>query len=144
YQLQRTLLDARPREPLVGGHVIDVELQRVSARLLDQTRVFDPPSGRDAIQTGNDGNTRPCLGTPQMLEVFIRRQPEVVRLGVVAGRLPVATVGTYVQIAIQDVAFELDLFLEQRVQDDGRGAGVFHPANGVEIARQGRSGRHQR
>src|SRR5207249_3229465 len=62
---------------------------------------------------------------------------EVVRLGVVAGRLPVATVGTYVQIAIQDVAFELDLFLEQRVQDDGRRAGVLHPPDGVEVARSG-------
>ena len=44
HQVQHGFFDTRPGQPLVGGQVVHVELQRVGSRLLDQARVLDPPS----------------------------------------------------------------------------------------------------
>ena len=136
-------LDLLGADLRIGRDVVDVQLERVCAGLLDAPGVIDPGPVRHAIQAGDDGNMGGFLGLVNELQV-------VIGAGVIrphlreVGRRFIEALGPVAHEVIERVAFLLDLFLEQGGQDDGRRAGILEPLDPIQIARQRRSRRHQR
>ena len=56
----------------IGGNEIDVELDRVGARLLQPAGIVDPAAARDAVEAGDHRNGDGFLGPPDDVEVAFR------------------------------------------------------------------------
>ena len=65
------LLDLASRQLGIGGNVVDVQLERVRAGLLDLPGVGDPAARRDAVEAADDRDAHGCLGPPDVFEVSV-------------------------------------------------------------------------
>lgn len=138
-----TLLDRFARDEGAGRDEVDVEFERVGARLFDEARVLDPAAGRDAVEAADDGDVHRGLGRVDEFEVARGANAVVARhLGEVGERLG-RRVGAVVERGVEREAFEVDLLLEERVHHDGRGARVLQPADAVQSLRERRRRRDE-
>ncbi len=127
----------------IGGDVIDIEFQGVRTGLFDQAGVVGPAAEADAVERADHRDVHRCLDAGDLLEVAVRSERVVLhareigsgfgkRLGGVLG------VGELGDLVVGDLLFE------ERVHDDGGGAGVFETADVVELVNQRRCAGHDR
>ncbi len=128
----RLALDIAAGRLGIGCDAIEVQLERVSASLRHQPRIFDPATRRRAVERRHDRNADRFLRPSQMFQVLVRAQREGVRAGKVAGRLG-ERFAVGVEIEVLGHLLVGDLLFEERSQDDGRGAGVFEALDAVEV-----------
>ena len=127
----------------VGRDEIDVKLQGVRARLLNQSRVLDPTARRRAVEAADDGNIHRHLRVVNQAQVLVGADVVVAHFGEVALRLGVAV--RAVREAVVNVeALEVNLLLEERVHYDRAHARVLQTAYLVERVRQRRGRGHDR
>jgi hypothetical protein len=140
--VERALLDERAWLSRVGGHVIDVELERVRAGLLDLLRVLEPARGRDAVERRDDGHRDGLADAADLLEVRVGPEAVLARLGEERARL-----GERVRVRLEVVEEALvrgrDLLLEDRVHHDRGGARVLEALDHVEVIHERRGARHE-
>ena len=67
--------------------MVDVELERVRARLLEQPRVLEPSAGRHAVERGDHGHGDGLADATELLEVAVGAEGEGRRCRQVAQRL---------------------------------------------------------
>ena len=91
------LLDLGGGQVHVRGDVIDVQLERVGAGLLDRFGVLRPAADGRAVQAGDDGDFHRLLGLGDVLEVFLRAEAEFLRFGEIGERFGEA-VGAVLQV----------------------------------------------
>src|SRR5262249_16291231 len=83
------------------------------------------------------------LDLADLLEVLIRAQGKVIAMREIAQRLGIR-VGVELHVIDRREALAGDLFFEQRVHDDGAGAGVFEAPDHAQVVHQGGSAGHGR
>ncbi len=129
----------------IGGDVIDVQLQCVGARLLQLPAVVHPAVGGDTVEAGDDGYGQAALERGDLLQIVVELAQIVLgrRHGQERFRLAEAD-GLFVEEARGGLLGGGDGLLEQRIHDDGRGAGILQPPRRVQITRQRRGRGHQR
>ncbi len=112
--------------------IVEVQLERIGTRLLEQGRIGQPPVHADTVQGRDDRNRHGCLDFPNLLDVFVWSQGKFLRhmeFRAVRGR-PGQRVIQMREPTRNDLG---DLFFEQRVHTDGRAAPVFEPPDVVEV-----------
>ena len=129
----------------VGVHrdVIDVQLERIGAGLLHLAGVLEPAAGGGAVEAGNDGNFDRLFALGDVHQVGLRPHHPVEQVGKMAGGLG-GSVVAFGDEAIEFVAVDIDLLLEERMQDHGRRARVFKPTDVAHFVAHGRGRCHQR
>ncbi len=137
------LLHLRAGDEWVGGNVVDVQLERVGARLLHEPGVARPAAGRSAVEAGDHRDVDRLLRLSDRLQIGIRVELEGDGLWEVGERLGVA-LGTIGQVVIELQALLSDLLLEERRHHDRRRAGIFELLDAIRRARQRRGGRDNR
>ena len=144
HHAQQALFDRRRPGRGVGGQIVDVELQRVRPRLLEQTGVGQPAAHVAPVERGDDRHRDGRLDAAQLLQILVRAEREV-RPGAADTTAP----RRYDSAGLVDVRrvrqlFVDQLLLEQRVHDDRRRAGVFELPDGVQVVDQRRCAGHER
>ena len=111
------------------------------AGLLDVECCAHPGFPGRAVERRHDRHRDGGLRQPNQLEITVDAQCVLIEGGEVGERRGKARIG---RVSMTDfaTAAEGDLFLEQRVQDDGRGAGIFESLDGVQCAGERGSADH--
>ena len=137
HQLEVLVLDVAPRSVGVGGHEVDVQLQGIGAGLLDHAWRSGPSRRGGAVEAGDDRDrSAPAWRLATMPQVGVRaRCCSRPSRGSTTERLGEALVAGVLVEAVDLHLVVLDLLLEQRGQDDGRGAGILQPAERVDLGR---------
>ncbi len=84
-----------------------------------------------------------CLACGDVLEILLRPEVKLLRLGEVGERLGEAF-RAVLHVVVQFGAVLAQLLLEQRIEHDGRRAGVFHLFDAVNFLRERRGRGNQR
>jgi len=126
----------------IVGDIVDVQFQGIGAGLLHLFRILRPAAARDAVEAGDDGNINGRFCVMDQLQVGVGADLVTRQVGEIAERFG-KTVDAVGQAAIEVVAVDGDLLLEERMEDDGRCAVVFHLADIGEVLGQRRAGDHQ-
>ena len=116
----------------------------MSACLLHQSGVFDPAGLRGPVQAGDDRNGKRGAGRTDQIKIGVRINPvrSSRRLWKVVGRFG-RIIGGTVRQTLVDRGLGLDLFLKKGWQNHGGRAGIFQPAQMVELRVNRRSGSDQ-
>src|SRR5262249_1320999 len=127
YDLRDAVFDGGAALVGVADDGVDVQLERIRARLLNQLRKLQPRFSRDSVQRTDDRNRDRALQTTNLLQIFIRTMGVAPRLRKIRHDGSKAILE---RIHVVDPARLLrrDLLFKQRVQHDGGTAGVFEPA----------------
>ena len=127
----------------IRGHVIQVELQRVRAGLLDECRVPGPARRRGGVEARDDRHRKLRLQSLDQREVAIAHRRKGVDGREVVERLGEVP-GTRVERAVELDLFVENLLFEQRWHDDRRCSRVLHPLRTRELAVERRRRRDDR
>src|SRR5450631_3516195 len=123
-QLYLLVLDLPPRQVDIGGDAIEVELERVGAGELKQSRVPHPATRGLPVQAGHHGDRQGLLRLLDMADVAVDDRLMGLSVGEVAGGFRIAA-GTHVAQAGGVDVLVLHLLLEQRRQHDGGDTGLL-------------------
>ena len=142
-QLHVHVLDVGRRHRGVGGDIVDVELQRIGAGLLDLPGVVDPAPGGHPVEAADDRNAHRGLDPAKMLQIGVGTEVIAPHVGKVRERLRVA-LGAVREMMVEIVALERDLLFEERREHHGRRSRIFHPTDIAHVLAE-RTGRgHER
>ena len=92
--------------------MVQVELDRVGARVADEARVAGPTAGGVGVETPDDRDRRPCLDAFEVGEIPLAGVREVVDGGEVVECLG-EVLGACFECAVELDFLVQDLFLEQ-------------------------------
>ena len=126
------LLDRAGGKFGIGGNRINITLQRVRSRLLDEPGILGPATDGGAVEAGNDGHRYCLLGPADVIQIALRSQPELIGLREETYRLR-KTVRSFSQMVFQFEAFLPQLLLEQRIQHNGGCARILELANAIDL-----------
>ena len=126
------MLDGRARHVEIGDDLIHVDLEAVRPGLLQQMGDPEPRLGRRAVQRGDHRDLDGALHLPQMLQVVGRTIRILARRGEMRQRIGKRGVQG-VPVVDLPRRGEGDLFLEERVEHNGRTSGVLEPPHGIEV-----------
>jgi hypothetical protein len=132
--VEERLLYRRPGRRGVGDDTIDVELERVGSRALDAVGVVEPAPAVRGVEARDDGNSDRILEPPDMLEVRMRPSQELLGIDVVVAR----------RLRLRVAGGGLELFLEQREENDCTRARLLELLDGSDFARERRRRDHER
>jgi len=90
HQVDVHLLDLAASQLGIGGNVVDVQLERVRAGLLDLPGVRDPAARRDTVEAADDRDVHGRLGPPDVLEVGVGAEVVARHVREVRDRLGIA------------------------------------------------------
>jgi hypothetical protein len=131
------------RQVRMGGDVVDVQLERVGACLLDLPRVTGPAAGGDSVEAADDRDSDGGLGPPDVLEIRVRTDLVALHVRQVGHCLRVALRAVR-EIPVELRALHRDLLLEERVQHYRRRPRVLHAADVVQDLAQRPRRAHER
>ena len=113
--------------------MVDVQLERVRAGVLDSARMGNPAAGGARVQAGDDRDLHLGLDPFEAREIAILGADEGLDRRKVVERLG-ELLGALLERAIEPDLLGQDLLLEQRRQDDRPHAGTFQPRGGGRFA----------
>ena len=127
----------------IARNGINVQLERISAGLLDLPRVIQPAAKCAAVQAADDWDIDRRFRLGDVLEVRFRPNLELGPNRKIAQRLRVRFRALF-KIKIQVVVIAPNLLFEKRMKNDRRSACVFHSFDVVDLFRKRRCRWHQR
>ena len=133
--VEEARVDLRSGFRRVRRDVVQVQLERVRARVLHQPGVADPALGRRAVEGGNHRHRHRVAESPNVFQVPLGTDHEVVGQRKVGGRFGVGLL-MRVEVLRAPEFVGLNLFLEQRWQHERRRPCVFEPSRHVEVGGQ--------
>ena len=143
HQLDVARLDRRGVVRGIGGDLVEVQLERVGARLLDQAGVFDPAAERGAVETRDHRDAQTPLGRGDPLQIRVRTHLVTLEIGQVVERFGEDT-GARLERVVDRERIARELFLEERGQHHRGHAGIFESPQAVERAGERRRRGDQR
>ena len=142
-QAEIARLHGRARLQHLGCDVIDVELQRIGAGLLQCAPEFHPARQGDAVEARHHRDVQPRFQAVQVFEVALQPALEFAMARQEAVGFGMTEIGVQ-QEAVEHRVLRLQLLLEQRIHHQRGSAGILQLQRSVEVARQRRSRGHQR
>src|SRR3954464_5551443 len=95
----------------IGRQIIDIELERIGAGLLNLASIVNPAADRDAVETANDRNVHSPFGIVYVAQIGIGADVVARHIGKITQRLGEA-LRANIEIVVKQMALPLNLFFK--------------------------------
>ena len=126
-----------------GGNEVEIALDGVGSGLLDLAGKLGPTAQGRAVEAGNDRNVDRGFGLANVIQIAFGAGVEFAGMGKVGERFGKA-LGAGVEMEFKIESLLVQLLLEQGIEHDGGGAGIFEFADAADFLGERGGGGDQR